>query len=251
MFPLAHIYVSTEVTGKKSDLLVFGSILPDISVTSKNELGKDEIHYSPVRFLNFIELEYRDLYDLAVGVKLHSNINKGADFYSDDNSFGYAKTKGRQIKGEVVRFLGVSGEKKSLILAHSFIEATVDLNLKDSHPHLISIYEHSITNCNLQRITTCLSEYLNKDRKLIYAELRNLVKTLNPQHFSSSKTLVERLVIPLIELRFGKKATPKKAYDIINKAKSLTRRTYLDFLENTVKKMRISFPELISRPCGT
>src|SRR3989344_1230866 len=100
MLPLSHIYVSTKVTRRKSPLLVFGSVLPDVSWTSKSEIGRDQIHYTPKELYEYISKNCPQLKDLALGVRLHSNVDKGADYYSDDLDVGFAKVEGRKIESE-------------------------------------------------------------------------------------------------------------------------------------------------------
>lgn len=244
MFALSHVYISTKVTGRKSDLLVFGSVLPDIATTSKGELARDEIHYSPMKFFNFVKSKHGDLLDLAIGVRLHSNVNKGADFYSDDTKTGYAKLEGKKINADVSRLLGVGEDKISLGAAHNFIEGAVDLNLIDSHPHLLSIYKHSVEHCDLQKITECLSEYLKKDKNLILKEVKHFIDFLSPEHLSSPELMTKGIAVPLIDLRLGKKVDFQETLEILKKAESLTKETYLDFLNKTVRQMRIDFSGL-------
>lgn len=246
MLPLSHTYVSIKVAERKSDLLVFGSTLPDIATTSKGELTREEIHYSPVKFLNFVKANQSDLLDLAIGVRLHSHVDKGADFYSDDTETGYAKLEGKKINTEAAKLLGVEEGEASLIAAHNFIEGAVDLNLVDSHPRLLLIYKHSLENCDLEKITACLSEYLKKDRKLVLKEIKHFINFLSPEHLSSPKALTESIVLPLIELRYDKKVDLLKALKVLNRAKSLTKESYLDFLNRAIKRMRVDFADLVS-----
>ena len=101
MFALSHIYVSTKVLNRTSNLLVFGSISPDVAWFTKSHIGAKDIHGNPKKFFDFIKLNYPDLIDLAIGVRLHSNIDKGADYYSDDNKTGFAKIEGKKIQYDV------------------------------------------------------------------------------------------------------------------------------------------------------
>jgi len=138
MFPLSHIFVSTVTTKRKDPLLVFGSVLPDVSWTSKSEIGRDQIHYAPRELYEYISKNKPELIDLALGVKLHSNVDKGADYYSDDTETGFAKVEGRKIEDDVARMLNEEKGERTLGTAHSFIEASVDILLNRAKPEILS-----------------------------------------------------------------------------------------------------------------
>ncbi len=246
MGPLSHVYVSTKVTGRKTPLLVFGSILPDIATTSKEEISRDEIHYSPQKFYDFVQDNFPDLLDLAWGVSLHSHINNGADYYSDDNEVGFAKVEGRKITQEVKKLLGTDDEMVGLMLAHNFIEGGVDLNIRDFQPEIWQIYYDSLNKLEWSAIVRCLSKYLNIAEERIQKELQFFVDFLSPEHLSSVDQCIDGMLIPFFELKFSKKVDPNLAKQILLSAKEITKDKYLGFLDNAVAKMRIDFRELAS-----
>lgn len=151
MFALSHIYVSTRVTGRSDPLLVFGSVLPDIAWTSSSAIGRDEIHNSPQKFYDFVKLKYPEFVDLAIGVKLHSQVGKGADFFSDGDAGneGFAYKEGKTVESRVAVLLGGEMGKQSKVLSHNFIEAAVDLNLYESKPEMFDVYKNAIENIDL------------------------------------------------------------------------------------------------------
>lgn len=245
MLPLSHTYVSTKVTGRRSTLLVFGSVLPDIATTSKDEISRDKIHYSPKEFYDFVKNRYSSLVDLAIGVRLHSHIEKGADYYSDDSKIGFAKLEGRKIVDDVKELLGTDDERLGLGLAHSFIEAGVDLNLKDLYPKIFDIYSKSFEEINLQVVADCLSEYLGLKKEKVLKELQNFVDFLSPEHLSSVDDMVDGVVVPLIEIKFGKTVSSVKAKQILMSAKRITKDSSMRFLDEAVEKMKVDFADLL------
>ncbi len=245
MGPLSHIYVSTKVTGRNTPLLIFGSILPDIATTSRQEIGGDKIHYSPKEFYHFVQKRFPNLLDLAVGVRLHSNIDKGADYYSDEAGIGFAVIEGKKIAQDVKKLLRTEDERVGLGLAHNFIEEGVDLNLKDSHPEIFNTYSDSLNKLERPSIVNCLSEYLNLPKESIQKELQFFIDFLSPEHLSSVEQVVEGALIPLVELRFGKKVDSVLAKQILLMAKEITKDKYLDFLGNTVAKIKNDFAILL------
>lgn len=85
MLPLSHTYINHKLTGSKDPLLIFGGVLPDISTASGGKLSQDLLHNNPDRFYDFVAQKFPRLLPLALGTKLHSAVNHGADFYSDNH----------------------------------------------------------------------------------------------------------------------------------------------------------------------
>lgn len=245
MLPLAHTYISTKVTGKESELLVFGSILPDITHISAGRIDRVKIHESPQLFYDFVRINFPDLADLALGVKLHSPIGKGADWYSDDDDEGFAKIEGKKIAKESGQLWKVTDEKESIVLAHNFIEASIDLNLLSSHPEILSLYRRSMTNLDVDKISICLSKYLKMDKDKVYFELNNLINFLSPDNLSSAENMAAKLIIPWREMIYGVKADYKQTLHVLELAKDITRNKYLIFLDEVADKIKIDFVNLI------
>ena len=244
MLPLAHIYVSTRVANKKTPLLVFGSVLPDVSWTSKSEIARDQIHYAPREFYKFISENYPKLIDLAVGVKLHSNIDKGADFYCDDTETGFAKVEGRKIEKEVADLLGEEKSERSLGLAHSFIEASVDILLNKSKPEILELYKQSMAAVNLEEISGYFSSYLRLDKDIILKEFNNFLGFVGPTAYLSEESQMDRMVL-LIKQRRGKEVDREETKKILESAMTLMADKYQNYLDNAISQIKINFSSIL------
>jgi hypothetical protein len=240
MLPLSHTYVSTKVTGLKSPLLIFGSILPDIATTSSQQIGRDKIHNSPRELYKFIAEKYPELTDLALGVRLHSQVDGGADFYSDDMQVGYAKLEGEKISTEVAELLGIPKGDASLLLAHNFIEMAVDLHLYKNSRYIWESYIDAIESVKTEFpvIAKCLGEYLEIDQDLVLTELNNLIVFLDPKSVVSKEMAVQKIALPLIKLRFQKDVSYQSALDVVNKALTITEPSYKGFLNRAVTEVK-------------
>lgn len=244
MFPLSHIYVSTKSAKKKSPLLVFGSVLPDVSWTSKSEIARDQIHYAPNEFYKYISNNNPELIDLAVGVKLHSNVNKGADFYSDDTETGFAKVEGRKIEDEVANLLDQEKNDETLGLSHSFIELATDILLNKSNPELLKLYINSIDEIDLNKISGALSKYLNLEPEVIYKEFKNFLGFVGPDAYKTKDSLVDRVML-LIKVRRGKDVDRKKVEKIKDMAIELMEDKYKNYLDNAVSHLKTDFADIL------
>jgi len=240
MLPLSHTYVSTKVTGQNSPLLILGSILPDIATTSSQQIGRDKIHNSPKEVYEFISKNYPQLLDLGLGVRLHSQVDGGADFYSDDTHLGYAKLEGEKISSDVADLLGIPKGDASLVLAHNFIEMAVDLHLYQNDRSVWNVYKDAIdkVSADFPIVARCLGEYLGLDQNIIFAELNNLINFLNPQCIISKEIAAEKIALPLIKLRFRKEVSFPKTIEILNKAVDITRPSYQQFLGNAIIEVK-------------
>ncbi|MDO8514936.1 MAG: hypothetical protein Q7S14_00410 [bacterium] len=236
MLPLSHTYIAINVTKRKNNLLILGSILPDIATTSSEQIGRDKIHNAPKEFWNFVNKNYLKLSDLALGVRLHSQIDGGADFYSDDQEVGYAKIEGNKISADVARLLGIENGSVSLMLAHNFIEMAVDLHLYENQKEIWEIYKDALegVKTEFEIIAKCMGNYLELDQSLVFEELNNLVTFLSPYNLMSKDIIVNKVALPLIKLRFQKEVSAEDTIKIADKALAITRPTYKEFLDNAV-----------------
>ena len=235
MFPLSHTYVSTRVLKRQTPNLVFGSVLPDIATTSKNNIGRDKIHYSPNEFLSFVKSKYPELIDIAIGVNLHSHINKGADYYSDDSTTGFAYTYGKNLVSKVKHLLKIEDDTISLVLSHNLIEAGVDINLLRKNPEVLEIYTNGFQKIDKEKIVSCLSEYLALPKDTLKLEIDNFITFLGPESISSVDTIIDRVAIPLIQLRFNCKVDRGETVSIISEAARLMEREYIRLLDQAVR----------------
>lgn len=245
MAPSSHTYISTKLTGRTSDLLVFGGILPDISSSYNGIINRHKIHYEPNKLYDFIKTKYPDLIDLGIGVKLHSYVGKGADYYSDNEITGFAILEGKKLDADAAKLLKLKKGKKSYILAHNFIEAGVDLNLADSHPQLIEMMDKSFKDCNNKRIAEFLSSYLKIKKDSALKALTKFKNRFDPKLITHPTKRIDTIAYPLIKERFGIVVDKKEAIQLLEKAKKIMKGSYLKYLDNATEEMKKDFPEFV------
>jgi len=239
MLPLAHTYISTKVTGWESPLLILGSILPDISTTSSGLIKRSMIHDAPKEFDGFIDKYYPQLKDLGLGVRLHSQVDRGADFFSDDLKVGYAKIEGEKISADTASLLQIPENATSLTLAHNFIEMAIDLHIYKDNPEIWFSYKNALEDIevDLPVVAECMGAYLKLEQKLLQKELDKLFDFLGPDTFVSEEAIT-KIAILLIKLRFGQKVSFGKTLKIVGKAMAITQTTYKQFLDKAVAGVR-------------
>lgn len=239
MGPITHLFISIKTTGKKDNLLLLGSVFPDINTTSLGKIDRLKIHDSPDLFYDFVKLNYPNLLNFALGYKLHSPVNQGADFYSDDEVSGYAKVEGKQISADVANLLNIPESHTSLVLAHNFIEFALDLHLLEDYPNLMPLYQSSLEKKYLDQLLPCLSEYLNLSENEINKEFLNFKKLLAPKNYLSQELIAKKIILPLIKLIFKKDVDYNETLKIMAKAFKITDTGYKKFLDKTIQKIKV------------
>jgi len=271
MGPLSHTLVSTKVTGRKNSLLILGSLLPDIAWSSTIKEWRYKLHENSKVFYDYIKENYPQLLELAIGVRLHSYEDRGADYYSDDEKVGFAKIEAHKISNDVTKLLGLESngltvpfkyglrvnssswigkmlginKKIAFVIAHNFIEGGVDLNLLEKNKDLVAIYKRTFDNLDLNEIVASLSQYLGVKEETLEEEIEKYIKLIKPNNFSSINTIATETVLPLLENRLERKLDSEEVVKVLKKAKEITQQNYLIFLNKAINQMQQDFKEII------
>lgn len=239
MFPLVHIHIATQVVKKKTPLLVLGSVIPDFVWVSKGKIPPENLHNNIDDFYNFVDKKHRDMLDLALGMKLHSN-KMGADLYSHLYEGGYSYNKGKQLLPDIKKL--VEGDDKKLSdLSHSFIEASLDLLLYKDKPEALDLYKNSLNEADLDKISTVFSEYTKIDKEFISKNIKALLNLVKPENLASEQTFSNNILPKMIEIGFNQKVEKSKILEILKKAINITKADYKDLLKSTISMMQKDF----------
>lgn len=245
MLPLSHTYINYKLTGSKDPLLILGGVLPDISTASGERLSRDLLHNNPIRFYEFVAQKYPRLLPMALGVVFHSQVNHGADFYSDNHETGFAYKAGLPLAPRVAELLGRKTDQACAVLAHNFIEAGIDLNLSQNQPETFALYQNSIKAVDQSLAVLCLADYFSVSASLARQSLEKLLEFLAPDNFTSVEKMVAGAIVPLIKIRLQQDVSAPAAGALVKQGVALTAPTYLEFLDRTVASMRRDFAKYL------
>lgn len=243
MFPLSHIYIATKVAARENDLLVLGSVIPDLAWFSVPLKGV--LHDQPDEFWDFVKEKFPDFSDLALGVKLHSQVNKGADYYSDDEEVGFAKINGRKILKDAAMTFEIEEGHQALILSHNFIEVAIDLHLGKKFPSIVRLYKKAIGSVMTEGVARILSAYSGKEISIIGDELKKFFAFFSPENISIRMGVCSNAVVPYLEKILHKKLNFNQILGVLDQSVALTKESSLPFLDETVNKMKVDFKNLI------
>ena len=242
MFPLVHIYTATIVSKKRTPLLVIGSVLPDMVWVDRKTFFPEKLHDDINDFYSFLEAGNKDMLDLALGMKLHSN-KVGADKYSHFYNGGYSYVKGKELIPDLKRLINSNEDKKISDLSHNFIEAALDLNLQKVDSEILELYKNSLSKVDVDKISKVLSEFSKVDYPIVFKAVQILFNLVNPDDLVSDKKFTKEILPKIIELSFGKDVNSEEVLKILQKAVEISGVDYREFFNEMISEMKKDFPE--------
>lgn len=244
MFAISHSYIATKVLGRKSDLLIFGGVLPDIRMVVDDDSPLGEFHGMAREFYDFVIVKYPNLADLAMGVRLHCGEDRGADYYSDDWDEGYAVVNGREIQHEVGNLIE-DWDTDSLVLAHNLVEAALEIKIQQYDPEIGKIYAKALENCDMEMIAKCLADFLKMEPSEVSKNLEDLKNYFGLEHLSNVEHFAKDIFVPGINKRYKKEIKePEKIVELITKSEKLIKDSYVEYFEDAIIQVRNNFKDL-------
>lgn len=240
MFPLVHIYTATQVSKKRTPLLVIGSVIPDVVWVNREKIPPEKLHDNLDDFYSYVESKHEDMLDLALGMMLHSN-KIGADLYSHSYKGGYSYIKGKEILSDVANLVKTDNSKKFSDLSHNFIEASLDLLLYSDRPEILDLYKKSLTNVDFDKISALFSEYTGIEEKFLLQNIQLLFSLVKPEYLASEMSFANNVLPKMIEIGFNQKVNKAEVLKILQKSVKITKSDYKDLLMSTISMMQKDF----------
>ena len=203
------------------------------------------LHESPQELYNFVKKAYPELLNLAIGARLHSPTEKGADYYNHDEKTGYAMRLGRKLTTDMDRLLKIDNKDERLGLAHTFVEVGADLYLAEVKPEVLDVYKESVEKGDMEEVVYCLAGFFDKDTVSVKEAISRFFYFLTPDNFTGVDMITRNCLVPYISNQYHKQITSRGISELVNKAILLTKNTYLDFLDMIVSKVGADLKEII------
>lgn len=235
MFALAHIYIGTKVFRSDDPQVVFGSILPDYVWNDRNLLNKNNLHYHPFEFYDFISRHHPRFLPLAQAVLTHTDISNGVDKYSDNEKDGYAMKLGKSFINDIGKGFGLD-DKKALDFAHNFIEVAVEIHLARAKPTLTAHFVSSLFRNDFESINELLSKFSGVSVSIVASSIEHLLQFYLRNDFASENEFIKVPLTIIARQRF-KISKPSKAVfkKVLLHAEQVTQRSYRQFLDSTAQ----------------
>lgn len=228
VYPLSHLYVSSQILGHMDTSLALGSVLPDVLVGSGVVWRK--AHHSTGRPFR----EHLVTPSLRVGAALHGIDLPGLD-YDSDVSFGegrgYAYQKAVHIEEDLLR-LGVEPEH-ALWRGHNFVEMAIEIELNRHHSHLWQYLNEGQQDPALMTQITQLAESLEATRP--EAATAVLDRFLN---IRGEQERLARDYAAKLNRIYSLALEPDQIEQVIAKIAVIIASDYRDFLDRSIHRIR-------------
>ncbi|MEK7559610.1 MAG: zinc dependent phospholipase C family protein [Patescibacteria group bacterium] len=229
MFHNAHAYVTKRLYKSEDDLLLIGSILPDIAITKI--IGWDDgLHGSRNmnKFAKYIKNK-PDYINLYRGVYVHNIVDNLAHKRFSGGK-GYAYQNNREIVRLIISVYGLS-LKDAQIKAHNYLESAVDILLLQKYPEIQTKIRIAIKRTDVVKLSTLLSIYFNQDRNEFANALSQYFNLIIKYDLSKKQNWI-LFWDNLEELMSLKRIDNDKKKEILNKSISISKNSYENFLNN-------------------
>jgi hypothetical protein len=171
-----HSYVATRAVKGNNQLLIAGSLLPELSpFVANSPFTWEEIHEGGEKLLSFCRKEYPEMIDLAWGVLSHS-AEYGADKFNKEIE-NYA---GRNRDRLLLAIAQASSIDTSVAASrlHNFLWWGVDVQILQNIPDFVSLVKKALSEVDIDLISKILSKAFTKNEKAVANLLRTLFKDI-------------------------------------------------------------------------
>lgn len=232
MFHNTHIYITTQAQDSTDDLLVLGSVLPDLAITGVLAWDSGLHDYGKVeQFVKSILDKGRSSL-LLTGLQSHLAVDAlSHETYSDGVGYAYLHTE--VLSKHVGELYGLDPQKAKQI-AHNYIESAVDIHLlKDRSirtDYLKSVEEESVVY-----VSRALSTFFDVKYDLLLNSFHQYIDLFTKYDYSSKDDWAKfwNELEPLLGL---KDIGHAQRMQLIQEAMGITKISYSDFLARALKE---------------
>ncbi|NLL17616.1 MAG: hypothetical protein GX262_01165 [Clostridia bacterium] len=233
MYPLSHIYVSSQILDEMDASLALGSVLPDVLVGT-GILWRKAHHSTGEPFQEHLHSP-----SLRIGAALHGIDLPGLDFFSDVSyaeGKGYAYQKAVHIKQDIMK-LGVKQEH-ALWRGHNFVEMAIEIALNNQHSQFWRYLEQGQQDDNLMAQIARLAIELEATQPDAAPLVLDRFLTIRGQ----KKDLAQDYATKLNRI-YSLAVEPAQCETIITKAMELIEPDYRQFLNSSIRTIQLALAD--------
>jgi len=234
MFYNTHAHIATKLFNSNNNLLIIGSILPDIAITKIFDWdhglhGKDKGY----ELIDYIKKEDRSFEFLGKGVLAHSIVD---DFAHHDyrGGKGFAYQNNQKLASLCKEYYEVD-DLMALKKAHNYIESAVDICLLQDYSNMQNEVSKALKKTDFKKLSVFLGKYLKLDSQKFYqaSELYFNMVTKNDLNKRAGWVLFWQDLNKMMSLKAIENA---QIETLINEGLSIVKDTYKDFLDYSVSE---------------
>lgn len=233
MFHNTHTYFASKLCKSHDNLLLLGSILPDIAVTGiikwEGGLHGQESLDNLSRFIKR-RPAYLNLYK---GIHTHNIID---DFAHTNyiGGTGYAYQNNEELVKLVAEYYDLD-KKGAQGKAHNYIESGVDILLLQEYPHIPNQIKRAIQRTDEKELSRFLGSYFNIDKNRFLDALLQFFDQFTKYDLTKEDNW-NLLWADLENLLSLKNIGNQKRKQLIQKSITVVKNTYHDFLKYSLEE---------------
>jgi len=179
--------LACKVVGRIDWRLIAGSHLPDlVPFVPGSVFSFEEIHESGDRFLKFLDKNYPEKRDLALGMMTHS-VKFGADRFNREIE-QWLLGNDERARGELVKKITACS---GVVRIHNYLWAGLDVYLLKKHFQTVKKIAKVHSEIDQKEIADLLVAWSGKDRSEVKRMIDYFFTPLRPPLFTSLPGLVE------------------------------------------------------------
>lgn len=243
---LGHIYIATNAVDGNNQLLIIGSLLPEMLPYIPNDIFEyQELHEGGRKLLEYLDHHHPEKRDLALGLLSHGG-ELGADRFSRESEKFVASK--REFLLKKISQAHKIGSKAAEGRIHNYVGLGIDWLLVQNESELVREVQETLKEVDIGEVSHLLAEGFQKDEakvKLITETL--LRKIYQPEDLTSIEGLARTWARQAAGLPEGDRVDILKASEIIQECADLLEGKWRGFLESTRIKVRENLQPLIEK----
>ncbi len=242
MFFHTHVHYTKIVAKKPDHLMVLGSFLPDLALTSI--ISWDMLHKKEpiLSFNEFIKKTHPEFIPLTRGIHFHNTVDYVTHIRFKQDLTGYAYGK---ITPQLVTLVGQAlnvPEERAKISAHNFIECAVEMRVVQQYPEIHTLIEDSVAALDKEKLVTVMSEYCQLPIAAISASIETFLPFASDYDLTSMEEW-QRLWKNLSAAHLHTTSDPERVKEAIQLSLQLTEHNYNDFLSEIISNQTMNITD--------
>lgn len=238
---LGHAYIATRAIEGNNQLLVVGSLLPEMLPYISNDVFEyTELHEGGERLLEYLDRHHSERRDLALGLLSH-----GVEFGADQSRSEVEKFVAPKKEFLIKKISGAhevsikTPESRLHNFLHSYAGLGIDWLLVQNEPELIKEVQKTLKEIDTKEISHLLAEAFGKDETKVRVMVEILFKKIyRPEDFTSIEGLARTWARQAAGLPEKDKVDVPKATEIIQECANLLEGEWRRLLKFTTARVR-------------
>lgn len=227
---LGHAYIATRAVKGNKQLLIAGSLLPEMLPYIPNDVFEyNELHEGGKKLLKYLNKNHPEKRDLALGLLSHG-VEFGADKFEKESET-LVEEKRESILRTIVKANAVTLEIAKYRL-HNYVGLGIDWLLVQNESELVKEVQKTLREIDIDEISHLLVEGFEKDETKVKKMVETLFKKIyRSEDLTSIEGLTRIWARQAVGLPEKDKVDIRKASELIQRCAKLLENKWRGYLE--------------------